>query len=116
MLLYHCNTKINFSKLRGRGHWSESSFFGTTLIISLLAWTIISTVLQLDLTVTTNVTAAYNKSASLVIGKQSLSTLTHFGANWWPTRPCPAVLHCTGDNTEDSKLSGSGHSPDVISF
>ena len=77
MLLYWCKIKINFSNLRGRGRWSESSFFCTTLIISSLAWTIFSTVLQLDLTATTNVTAASNKSASLVIGKQNLSTLTH---------------------------------------
>ena len=65
----------------------------TTLIISSLAWTIISTVLQPDLTVTTNVTAASNKLASLVIGKQSLSTLSHAVANWWPISPRPASLH-----------------------
>ena len=50
--------------------------FGTTLVISSLAWAIISTVLQLDSAVTTNVAAAAaaasNKSASVVVRKQSL--------------------------------------------
>ena len=62
------------------------------LILSSLAWTIIPTALRLDY-VTINVTAASNKSASLVICKQSLSTLTHAVANWWPIGPLPAVLH-----------------------
>ena len=44
--------------------------FGTTLIISSLTWSIISTVLQLYLTITTKVTATSNKSVSLFIGKK----------------------------------------------
>jgi hypothetical protein len=37
--------------------------------------------------------AASNKPASVVILKQSLSTLTYAVTNWWPAGPPPVALH-----------------------
>jgi len=67
--------------------------FGTT-ILSTLAWAVIPTVLQLCFSLCNTVkVAASNKTASVVILQQSLSTLTYAVTNWWPTGPRPVALH-----------------------
>jgi len=56
-----------------------------------------STVLQLELNCTYYCTSSFQYTSFSSHPKQSLCTLTHVVANWWPTSPRPVALHYSVD-------------------